>query len=250
VAFYSPESIHLADILTITAIIIVGAIAVEAMALDDTVAADIVVVQRVDVFGLVGQECVVVDKALEQGRGFRRAGRARHRSMIFVVFQTAHQVSTHWNLRFVVVGDEADFTKSGGKKHGPCCTQHPEERLLHIGMLAGNRACFYTFRFPETFRTALQNDSRMCLCSFMAAEYDGRPDTVKKEVRTFADVNISWLAKVLTTAGVVNPEESEDRADAIYAAISGAQLVAKGRPDIATYDSLVENYRKPVFFRS
>jgi hypothetical protein len=45
VAFYSPESIHLADILTITAIIIVGAIAVEAMALDDTVAADIVVVQ-------------------------------------------------------------------------------------------------------------------------------------------------------------------------------------------------------------
>ncbi|MFL9908312.1 TetR/AcrR family transcriptional regulator [Paraburkholderia sp. RL17-337-BIB-A] len=98
--------------------------------------------------------------------------------------------------------------------------------------------------YPDTFRTALQNDNRMCLCSFMAAEYDDLPDMVKKEVQRFADVNVSWLAKVLVAAGVVKPEESAGRARAIYAAISGAQLMARGRADIAAYDSLVEDYRK------
>jgi TetR/AcrR family transcriptional regulator, transcriptional repressor for nem operon len=98
--------------------------------------------------------------------------------------------------------------------------------------------------YPDTFRTALQNDNRMCLCSFMAAEYDDLPDTVKKEVQMFSDVNINWLAKALTAAGVVNPEESDGRARAIYAAIAGAQLMARSRSDIAAYDSLVENYRK------
>ncbi|MGN8112404.1 TetR/AcrR family transcriptional regulator [Paraburkholderia sp. 22098] len=98
--------------------------------------------------------------------------------------------------------------------------------------------------YPDTFRTALQNDNRMCLCSFMAAEYDDLPDMVKKEVQRFADVNISWLAKVLVAAGAVKSEESAGRARAIYAAISGAQLMARGRADIAAYDSLVEDYRK------
>lgn len=98
--------------------------------------------------------------------------------------------------------------------------------------------------YPDTFRSALQNDNRMCLCSFMAAEYDDLPDTVKKEVQTFADVNISWLAKVLIAAGVVAKEESEERARAIYAAIAGAQLMARSRSDITIYDSLVRNYRK------
>lgn len=98
--------------------------------------------------------------------------------------------------------------------------------------------------YPDTFRSALQNDNRMCLCSFMAAEYDDLPDTVKKEVQTFADVNISWLAKVLIAAGGVAKEESEERARAIYAAIAGAQLMARSRSDITIYDSVVRNYRK------
>ncbi|PTQ99098.1 TetR family transcriptional regulator [Paraburkholderia sp. GV068] len=98
--------------------------------------------------------------------------------------------------------------------------------------------------YPDTFRSALQNGNRMCLCSFMAAEYDDLPDTVKKEVQTFADVNISWLAKVLIAAGGVAKEESEERARAIYAAIAGAQLMARSRSDITIYDSVVRNYRQ------
>ncbi|ATU90946.1 TetR/AcrR family transcriptional regulator [Phyllobacterium zundukense] len=98
-------------------------------------------------------------------------------------------------------------------------------------------------QYPETFRWALENDNRICLCSFMAAEYDDLPEPVKKEVQNFADVNVAWLSKVLSAAGVVSSEESEARARAIYAAIAGAQLMARSRSDISLYDKLIASYR-------
>ncbi|MEQ5842285.1 TetR/AcrR family transcriptional regulator [Paraburkholderia acidicola] len=98
-------------------------------------------------------------------------------------------------------------------------------------------------QYPDTFRKALERDNRMCLCSFMAAEYDDLPDVVMKEVRTFADVNIAWLSKVLSAAAVVDSKEAERRARAIFAAIAGAQLMARSRSDISLYDALIEGYR-------
>lgn len=98
-------------------------------------------------------------------------------------------------------------------------------------------------RYPETFRWALVNENRMCLCSFMAAEYDDLPEPVKKEMQAFADVNVAWLSKALSKAGLVKPEEGERRARAIYAAIAGAQLVARSRADVSLYDELIEGYR-------
>jgi TetR/AcrR family transcriptional repressor of nem operon len=97
--------------------------------------------------------------------------------------------------------------------------------------------------YPETFRRALENENRMCLCSFMGAEYDDLPDPVKKEVQIFADVNVAWLKKALVAAGAVDPEASEARAKAVFAAVAGAQLMARGRADIALYDSLIDSYR-------
>jgi TetR/AcrR family transcriptional repressor of nem operon len=98
-------------------------------------------------------------------------------------------------------------------------------------------------RFPETFRWALENENRMCLSGFMAAEYDDLPDAVKKEVQTFADVNVAWLSKVLSAANGVSIEDSQPRARAIFAAVAGAQLMARSRSDLALYDALMESYR-------
>ncbi|MCG5260351.1 TetR/AcrR family transcriptional regulator [Cupriavidus gilardii] len=98
-------------------------------------------------------------------------------------------------------------------------------------------------RYPQLFRKALERGNRICLCSFMAAESDDLPDVVKTEVKAFADVNIAWLSKVLVDAGVVTSEESELRARAIFAAIAGAQLIARSRADISVYDALIEGYR-------
>jgi TetR/AcrR family transcriptional regulator, transcriptional repressor for nem operon len=98
-------------------------------------------------------------------------------------------------------------------------------------------------RYPETFRWALENDNRICLCSFMSAQFDDLPDSVKKEVQAFTDVNIAWLKKMLISAKVVGPREAERRARAIYSGIAGAQLMARSRADIKLYDSLIEGYR-------
>lgn len=98
-------------------------------------------------------------------------------------------------------------------------------------------------RFPGTFRVALENDNRICLCSFMTAEFDDLPDIVKKEVETFTDVNVAWLGKTLVEAGLVGARDAKKRASAIFAAVAGAQLMARGRSDIKLYDALIKNYQ-------
>jgi TetR/AcrR family transcriptional repressor of nem operon len=98
-------------------------------------------------------------------------------------------------------------------------------------------------RYPETFRWALENENRMCLSSFMAAEYDDLAEEVRKEVQSFADVNVAWLSKVLSSANVLSGKQIEPRARAIYAAVAGAQLLARSRSDTALYDSVIKSYR-------
>ena len=98
-------------------------------------------------------------------------------------------------------------------------------------------------RYPETFRWALENDNRICLCSFMFAQFDDLPDPVKSEVQAFANLNVAWLKKTLVAANVTSSKEAEKRARAISAAIMGAQLMARSRADITVYDNLIESYR-------
>ncbi len=100
-------------------------------------------------------------------------------------------------------------------------------------------------KYPEVFRKALANDNRMCMCGFMAAEYDDLPAAVKAEVKAFADVHVAWLAKVLSSAdGRADADTAKERARAIFAAIGGAQLMARSRADIALFDAIVESYRR------
>jgi TetR/AcrR family transcriptional repressor of nem operon len=99
-------------------------------------------------------------------------------------------------------------------------------------------------KYTDVFRLALENDNRMCLCGFMAAEYDDLPEAVKVEVQAFADVNVVWLAKVLSSMDTLRDTGmAEERALAIYAAIGGAQLTARSRADISVFDRIVESYR-------
>jgi TetR/AcrR family transcriptional regulator, transcriptional repressor for nem operon len=99
-------------------------------------------------------------------------------------------------------------------------------------------------RFPEIFRRSLEADNRLCLGSFMGAETDDLPAEVKAEIKQFADVNVAWLCKVLVTAKVCKSKDADARAHAIFAAVAGAQLLARSRSDIALFDTLVDTYRK------
>jgi TetR/AcrR family transcriptional repressor of nem operon len=97
--------------------------------------------------------------------------------------------------------------------------------------------------YPETFRMSLANGNRLCLGSFLGAEYDDLPEPVRKQVQTFADVNVAWLRDRLIDAGLVENEGAEERARGIFAAIAGAQLLARSRSDIAIFDSMIKTYR-------
>ena len=112
------------------------------------------------------------------------------------------------------------------------------------GMLAETSDPVLCLRlYPGTFRRSLEDGNRLCLCSFMSAEYADLPEIVQREARGFADVNVAWLAKVLVLARMVERQGSEARARAIFAAVSGAQLYARSRSDVATFDALIETYR-------
>ncbi|WP_157218980.1 TetR/AcrR family transcriptional regulator [Flavisphingomonas formosensis] len=104
----------------------------------------------------------------------------------------------------------------------------PKEWLLH---------------YPETFRQSLENDNRMCLASFMSAEHDDLPESVRIEVQAFAEINVKWLTRAVSAATGATPEESERRARSIFAAVSGAQLMARSRADIGVFDALMDGYR-------
>jgi len=96
--------------------------------------------------------------------------------------------------------------------------------------------------YPLIFRTSLENGNRLCLVSFMAAEYQDLPDPVKDQVKKFAEVNIEWLTQVLIAAGAADEDSCKARARAIYAAVAGAQLIARSRGDIALFDELIGSY--------
>src|ERR1700754_12540 len=96
--------------------------------------------------------------------------------------------------------------------------------------------------YPGIFRRTLEADNRMCLASFMAAEYDDLPDAVKAEVQSYADVNVAWLTRMLAAASVPAGKR-EARARAIYAAVAGAQLMARSRADLKLFDALIDSYR-------
>ncbi len=98
-------------------------------------------------------------------------------------------------------------------------------------------------RYPDTFRKSLESENRICLCSFMTAEYDDLPEGVKVEVRAFTEVNVAWLKKVIVAGAMVDAQDVENRAQAIFAAIAGAQLMARGRSDIKLFDTLIDSYR-------
>jgi len=98
--------------------------------------------------------------------------------------------------------------------------------------------------YPSIFRTSLENGNRLCLFSFMAAEYQDLPEEVKSEVLAFADINVAWLTKLLSDGGLGSIEVCERRARAIYTAVAGAQMIARTRFDIGLFDELVQSYQE------
>lgn len=124
--------------------------------------------------------------------------------------------------------------------------RYTDEAVEQFGVfLAGSqdpKTCIENY--TNVFRSALLNNNRMCLCGIMAAERDDLPAEVRAEVDRFTDVNIQWLTKVLSLEKHgASGDALAQRALAVFAAVEGAQLVARGRGDVALFDRSIEAYR-------
>src|ERR1700733_8649785 len=53
-------------------------------------------------------------------------------------------------------------------------------------------------RYTDVFRNTLLNENRMCLGGIMAAEHKELPAEVQAEVVRFSEMNVDWLARVLS----------------------------------------------------
>jgi TetR/AcrR family transcriptional repressor of nem operon len=83
----------------------------------------------------------------------------------------------------------------------------------------------------------------MCLGGMMAAEFKELPLEVRTEVVKFGKANVDWLVKVLSLGQPGGGDAVKGQALAIYAAVQGAQLIARSRGDATIYDAIIETYR-------
>jgi TetR/AcrR family transcriptional regulator, transcriptional repressor for nem operon len=96
-------------------------------------------------------------------------------------------------------------------------------------------------RYPETFLKSLESYNCICLCSFMAAEYSDPP---RGEGRMgHSSKRTSHGLKELSLGAMVGAQDAKNRAKAIFAAVAGAQLMARSRSDITLFDTLIDSYR-------
>lgn len=96
------------------------------------------------------------------------------------------------------------------------------------------------------FRNTLEQDGRMCLCGMLAAEQGAIPDQVRAEVCRFVDLNVRWIAGLIERASGVSAKRRSvhEQAGAIFAALEGAMLIARGTGDLTSFDASVGQYRR------
>lgn len=118
------------------------------------------------------------------------------------------------------------------------------EAYLDEVLASGQDGASCARQFTAAFRAALENDNRMCLCGIMNAEHEALPPEVRVEVERFTTVCVAWWTALLARDDPeATPAALQQRALAIFSAIAGAQLVARGRGDIAVFDNSVAAYR-------
>ena len=63
-------------------------------------------------------------------------------------------------------------------------------------------------------------------------------------MQAFAGVNVAWLARMLAAAESVPESQCVNQARAIFAAVAGAQLMARSRADLALFDTLIASFQE------
>jgi TetR/AcrR family transcriptional repressor of nem operon len=98
--------------------------------------------------------------------------------------------------------------------------------------------------YADVFRATLLRENRMCLGGILAAERPALAPEVRAEVERFTELLVGWLTEVLLIGNPGMEQKAVRRgAFSIFAAIEGAQLVARGCGDVAVFDDTLLGYR-------
>lgn len=98
--------------------------------------------------------------------------------------------------------------------------------------------------YADVFRATLVRENRMCLGGIMAAERTDLDEEVRVELERFTELLVHWLTGVLQQGDETKePEALRKWAFGIFAAIEGAQLVARGCGDVTVYDNILDAYQ-------
>jgi TetR/AcrR family transcriptional repressor of nem operon len=124
--------------------------------------------------------------------------------------------------------------------------QYTEEFLEYLnGLLAQSvdwRECIA--KYAEVFRDTLLRENRMCMAGILAAERPDLAPEVRAEVERFTTEIVAWLARVLAIGKPkMEPAAVKAWAFAVFSAIEGAQLVARGCDDVTVFDKTLSAYR-------
>lgn len=182
------------------------------------------------------------------------AGRTDMREAIMAAARAAVQARGYNALSFRDLAAEVGIKSASVHYHFPTkgdlavalARRYTEEGEAFLAEIIGasSDASWCMDQYTKIFRSALVNENRMCLCGIMSAELDNLPESVRAEVDRFTEMNVAWLGRVLSLA---RPGAATDVVDehamAIFSAIEGAQLVARGRGRIDVYDRTIEAYR-------
>ncbi|OAZ46829.1 TetR/AcrR family transcriptional regulator [Paenibacillus polymyxa] len=100
--------------------------------------------------------------------------------------------------------------------------------------------------FLLLYREPLENNTKLCLCSMMAAELNSFPIEIRDELNLFFDANTLWVENVLDqgkSAGEFTFSNAAlEQAKILIAFVQGAQLLSRTSSEKGYFDSLVLNY--------
>ena len=95
-------------------------------------------------------------------------------------------------------------------------------------------------RYVQLYENVLVRD-RMCLCGMLAAEYSTLPEAMRTELRSFFDMNESWLADNLERgrkAGALRFDGAAlEIARMLTAGLEGAMLLARSYEEPARFEA-------------
>jgi TetR/AcrR family transcriptional repressor of nem operon len=99
--------------------------------------------------------------------------------------------------------------------------------------------------YTGVFRSGLDGTNRMCIGGMLSAEVNALPPPVRVQIERFGEINTEWLRKIVSAKHKrISADKAAARATAIYAAIEGAQLIARGRGgDPAVFDGIIDAYK-------